>query len=107
MNASSPWVYEEEVREDNRRNPPWMLVTDPDNTMVIGGCFYQEDIANHDGKVVWSCWLPGTKFQNIHTGEIIEVFEKITYKQVRDTIVTEVSLRYKKTKPSDQLEMEM
>ena len=105
MNACSPWVYEEDVREDNRRNPPWELVCDPDCSMPIGGCFYQEDIANHDGKAVWSCWLPGTKFRHIATEAIIEVFEKITYKQVRDTIITEVSLRYKITKPSDQLEL--
>ena len=95
------------IREDNRRDPPWELVEDPTDSMIIGGRFYYEDIREQWSKRIWECWSPGMKFQNIKTGKVLEVYEKVTHKQVRDDIVEVRELLCKEIKKSDQLEMEM
>ena len=95
------------IREDNRRDPPWELIEDPTDSMIIGGRFYYEDIREQWSKRIWECWSPGMKFRNVKTEKVLLVYEKVTHKQVRDKIVEIRELLCKEIKKSDQLEMEM
>jgi hypothetical protein len=109
LKAYQIWKDEpcESIREDNRRNPPWELIVDPSDSMVVGGCFYFEDIRRQYDKIVWDNWTPGTRFRNIHTGTVIEIYEKRSYKYLRDKIIEEKTLLCKQLKQSDQIKLEM
>ena len=108
MNACSPWE-EKPLRlevEDNRYSK-WELIHDPDESMPIGGTFSLEDIARGD-KLVWDCWVKGTKFRNKINGKIMTVYVyKLIYIGRNKTDPVRAVMKYRISKPSNQLEMEM
>ena len=105
IHATSPWQEDRCQPEETGHGTNWMLIEDPSDSMVIGGVFTLEDIRKQDTNEVWNCWTPGMKFRNKRNGKIILIYQKVKYKQIRDTIVEFKVLLFKEVKKSNQLEL--
>ena len=108
MKASSPWAVKPCVLmdPDSPHLQKWELIVDPDDSMVIGGCFTLADISEGHNKVVFDCWVIGTQFRHTRTGKIIEVYAHKIY-TIHRTTITKCILKYKTVKVTDQLELSL
>ena len=106
IKATDPWESGRLIYFDTRSNPTWELIEDPSDSMIIGGVFGIDDIIETKYRVVHDCWVPGTRFKNLRSGRIMEVYKQVkSALRARGRIYTKVTLRWREVKTSDQLEL--
>ena len=102
-------IWEDEpysIVEKYVKTPPNLeLICDPSDSMVVGNRFRREDVISRETGRVWDNWTPGTKFRHIKTGKVLQIYVKVSYKNIRDKIVEEKILLCKEVKETDQLEL--
>ena len=113
MNVNSPiraWqVWEDKpfsIVEDYVKVPPSLeLLNDPEDGWIVGNRFRIEDVVDRYTGHIYKCWVPGTRFKNLKTGKIFEVYTH--YKNVlRKRGAYKIKQnKWKEIKPSDQLEL--
>ena len=110
IHASSPWEYEREVTNETRP-PTWELIEDPSDSMIVGGIFTFIEISKEKNcgakGTAWDNWCPGTKFRNIRSGKIVEIYTISKYITRNHRPVLKTTYMYKYVKPSNQLELNL
>ena len=102
-------VWEDEpysIVEPYDNTPPnFELILDPSDSMIIGNRFRKGDVVDKVSGNVWDCWVPGTQFKNIRTGCVFLVYEKVSFRKLKNRVIKEKNLSMQEVKPSDQLEL--
>jgi hypothetical protein len=104
LKACQVWEVEKPEYYDTNI-PTWKLIYSPDDSMPVDRLFsYYDIVADHGNNRTWDNWTPGTLFQQVRSGKIIEIYEKKVFFTRNGRACNKMVKRYRYVKPSDQLE---